>query len=316
MSHRRNAALVLAALSLVLTACGDEKDDAAGKDDAAAGKPASCKAVAGDTSKSVDVEGTFGKKQTATFESPLKADELQHTLVTEGDGDYPQDGDELDVLVTIYSGTTGKSLGSQNAALTVGDEQILEAFRTGVDCVPVGSRSVITVPVSEVYGEQGNPSVGLVADDVLVIVTDVIGEKEQLKPADWTDNPPTVTFDDQGKPSLELPAGKPEKELLLKVLEPGDGDVVGKGDSVTLDYQGTSWDTGKIFDQSYGRGAATFTTDGVVPGFGAALVGQKVGTRLVVTIPPEHAYGAAGSGHELSGQTLVFVVYIKETKAS
>jgi peptidylprolyl isomerase len=309
MSHRRHAALVLAAVSLVLTACGDEKDDAAGKGDATAGKPASCKAAAGDTSDSVEVEGTFGEKQTATFTSPLKTDELQHSLLTEGDGDYPKEGDELDVLVTIYSGTTGTSLGSQTAALTVGDDQIPEAFRTGVECVPVGSRSVVTVPASDV-----NPSAA--ADDVLVIVTDVIGEKEQLKPADWTDNPPTVTFDDQGKPTLKLPAGKPAKELLLKVLKPGDGDVVGDGDSVTLDYQGTSWDTGKIFDQSYGRGAATFTTDGVVPGFGAALVGQEVGTRLVVTIPPEYAYGSAGSGHELAGQTLVFVVEIKGTEAS
>ena len=63
------------------------------------------------------------------------------------------------------------------------------------------------------------------------------------------------------------------------------------GDNVTLHYQGTSWDTGEVFDQSYGGDPAQFTTDAVIQGFGAALVGQKVGTKLIVTIPPQYAYG-------------------------
>jgi peptidylprolyl isomerase len=92
--------------------------------------------------------------------------------------------------------------------------------------------------------------------------------------------------------------------------------VVKSGDTVTLDYQGTSWDTGKIFDQSYGKQPATFTTDGVVEGFGAALVGQKVGTRLIVSIPPKYAYGEKGAGQQLSGQTLVFVLEIKSSAAA
>jgi peptidylprolyl isomerase len=122
-----------------------------------------------------------------------------------------------------------------------------------------------------------------------------------------------VTFDADGKPTLKLPSSKPPADLLLKVLRAGDGDVVKSGDTVTLDYQGTSWDKGEIFDESYGKEPATFATTGVVEGFGAALVGQKVGTRLVVSIPPQYAYGEAGSGHELAGQTLVFVIEIQET---
>ena len=106
---------------------------------------------------------------------------------------------------------------------------------------------------------------------------------------------------------------------MLKVLRPGTGDVVKAGDTVTLDYQGTSWDTGKIFDQSYGKQPASFATDQVVEGFGAALVGQKVGTRLVVTIPPKYAYGEKGSSNDssgLAGQTLVFVIDIQKTAAT
>ncbi|MFD6106967.1 FKBP-type peptidyl-prolyl cis-trans isomerase, partial [Nocardia salmonicida] len=35
---------------------------------------------------------------------------------------------------------------------------------------------------------------------------------------------------------------------------------------------------------------------------------MKVGGRRQLVIPPELAYGGAGSGHALSGKTLVFVI--------
>jgi peptidylprolyl isomerase len=54
----------------------------------------------------------------------------------------------------------------------------------------------------------------------------------------------------------------------------------------------------------------------VIPGFGAALVGQKVGTKLIVTIPPALGYGEEASDQNpLAGQTLVFVVEIQDTQA-
>ena len=137
-----------------------------------------------------------------------------------------------------------------------------------------------------------------------------------LKPAAWTKDVPAVTFAKNGKPKVTLPKTAAPKQLELKVLKQGSGAVVKSGDQVTLNYQGISWNTKKIFDQSYGRGAATFGTDQVVEGFGAALVGQKVGTRLIVTIPPKYAYGEKGSGQQLSGQTLVFVIDIQKTGSS
>jgi peptidylprolyl isomerase len=68
-----------------------------------------------------------------------------------------------------------------------------------------------------------------------------------------------------------------------------------------------------------GKQGSINLTDQVVEGFGAALVGQKVGTRLVVTIPPEYAYGEKGAGSDssgLAGQTLVFVIDIQKTAAT
>ena len=316
LSLRRTAPVaLLAAGALLLAGCGS--DGKKSDDNASSSKSASaCDVKSGKTSDAVKVTGDFGKTQTATFDTPLKATELQRTVVTKGDGATPADGDQVDTIVSAYLGSEGKSLGTQPLTLTIGDDKIIKAFSAGVECVPFGSRVVVTVPAKDMYGDQGNPQAGIDAADTVVIVTDVVGKKKELVPQAWTSGVPKVKFDASGKPTVTLPAGKPSPDLKLAVLKEGDGAVVKAGDSVTVDYQGTSWDTKKIFDQSYGKSPATFGTTEVVPGFGAALVGQKVGTKLIVTIPPKYAYGEKGSGQQLAGQTLVFVIEIKSTKSS
>jgi FKBP-type peptidyl-prolyl cis-trans isomerase len=320
---------LLAASTLVLASCGsDSKDKTSSKPKSSSSPSASssptkdangCSAFpSGKTSESVKVAGDFGKKQTATFSTPLKATDLERTVLDKGTGATTKSGETLDTLISVYLGKDGKALGSQPVSLTAGDAQMIQAFTAGIDCVPIGSRVVVTAPAKDMYGPQGNSQLGITAEDSLVIVTDVIGEKKQLVPGAWKKNAPKVTFAADGTPTLKLPSGKPPADLLLKVLKPGTGDVVKAGDTVTLDYQGTDWDTGKIFDQSYGKQPASFATNQVVEGFGAALVGQKVGTRLVVSIPPKYGYGDTGNTQAgIKGtDTIVFVVEIKSTATS
>lgn len=319
---------LLAAGALLLAGCGSddkpEAKDSTSSDPSASSSPSAiadedgdgcADFTSGDASDSVKVTGAFGKTQTATFEEPLSTDKLERTILDEGDGAKTAKGDEVNTLISAFKGSDGTALGTQPLPITVGDASQIGAFAAGVDCVPLKSRVVVVVPAKDLYGEEGNEQAGIEGSDSIVIVTDVLGKKVPLKPTAWTARTPAVTFDAGGNPTLKLPAGQPSPRLELKVLKPGTGDVVAKGDQVTLDYLGMSWNTKKIFDKSYGRGAATFGTEQVVPGFGAALVGQKVGTRLVVTIPPQYAYGekGAGSGNELEGQTLVFVIEIKDT---
>jgi peptidylprolyl isomerase len=142
------------------------------------------------------------------------------------------------------------------------------------------------------------------------MVADVVSIVPPLTPATWEDNVPEVELGDA--PVVTLPEGEAPAELLLAVLEEGDGAVVGATDPVTLDYQGTSWETREVFDQSYGKEPITLQANGFVKGFTAALVGQKVGSTLLVTIPAEHAYGPDPAAHELGGQSLVFLIQIKD----
>lgn len=327
--RRLAAVALLAASALLVTSCGSDgktKDKASSSSSSSPSASASATTdangcgtyAAGKVSDAVKVAGDFGKAQNATFTTPLKATGLERTVVTKGAGAQTTPGQEVDALVSVYLGKDGKALGSQQVSLTVGDSSMIKAFSAGIDCVPLGSRVVVAATAKDMYGPQGNSQLGITADDSLVIVTDVIGIHKPLVPQAWKTGAPKVTFDAQGKPTLKLPKGAPPKQLLLKVLRPGTGDVVKAGDTVTLDYQGTSWDTRKIFDQSYGKQPASFATDQVVKGFGAALVGQKVGSRLVVSIPPKYGYGpkTAGNTSQLAGQTLVFVIEIQKTASA
>jgi peptidylprolyl isomerase len=267
----------------------------------------------GELSDGITVEGDFGTPPTATFTTPLVAEELERTVAIEGEGDVTAAGDKVNAVVSAFSGTSGQQVFSQPATITAGDETVFEAFLAGIDCVPTGSRTVTVAPASTLYGDTGNETIGIAAGETVVIVVDV---QEPLEPAEWTENVPEVQFGEDGAaPTVTLPDTPPPAEYQLKVLEEGDGAEVAAGDNVTLQYQGTSWDTKEVFDQSYGGDPAQFTTDAVIQGFGAALVGQKVGTKLIVTIPPQFAYGADSAAHALGGQTLVFLVEIEDTGA-
>jgi peptidylprolyl isomerase len=67
-----------------------------------------------------------------------------------------------------------------------------------------------------------------------------------------------------------------------------------------------------VFDSSFDRGEpSTFGTGQVIAGFRDALVGQKIGSRVIVIIPSELGYGEAGNGDSIGGtDTIVFVVDI------
>lgn len=312
---RRVAPVALASVAaLLLAGCAGGSPEPTASETPAA---AECMDVpSGELSDGVKVEGEFGAAPTATFTTPLDAEELERTVLIEGDGEKTAAGDPINAIISAYSGASGAQLFSQPATISVGDETVFDAFLAGIDCVPTGSRTVVVAPASALYEGQGNETIGLEPGASVVIVVDVVEVQEALKPAEWTENVPEVKFGEDGAaPTVTLPDTPPPAEYQLKVLEEGDGAEVAAGDNVTLQYQGTSWDTKEVFDQSYGGDPAQFTTDAVIQGFGAALVGQKVGTKLIVSIPPQYAYGTDSAAHALGGQTLVFLVEIEDTGA-
>ena len=118
------------------------------------------------------------------------------------------------------------------------------------------------------------------------------------------------------KPTLTVPTTPAPTKLTTDVLTPGGGPVVASGQSLIVNYLGQTWQpqNGKpnVFDNSYDRhqpAAFVIGKNAVIPGWDQALVGQKAGTRVLLTVPPALGYGTAKDANQpLAGQTLLFVV--------
>jgi peptidylprolyl isomerase len=111
------------------------------------------------------------------------------------------------------------------------------------------------------------------------------------------------------KPEIDFIEGPAPTELVITDLVVGDGAEAVAGGKVEVHYVGVEFDSGEQFDSSWDRGQSiTFPLNGLIAGWQEGIPGMRVGGRRQLVIPPAMAYGEAGAGHRLSGQTLVFVI--------
>ena len=109
---------------------------------------------------------------------------------------------------------------------------------------------------------------------------------------------------------IELPSG-----LQYKIIAQGDGPKPSINDKVLCHYKGTLID-GTVFDSSYDRGQPIdFPLNGVIKGWSEALQLMPVGSKWILYIPPELAYGEKGAGNVIGpNETLIFEVELISIK--
>ena len=122
------------------------------------------------------------------------------------------------------------------------------------------------------------------------------------------------TSDGEGKPVIVLaaaPPAAPETFVYDDVIV-GDGATAVAGDLIEVHYVGVTLDDGTEFDASWDRGETFFVPIGVgslIPGWDQGILGMTEGSRRLLVIPPELAYGSSGAGGVIGPDaTLVFVV--------
>lgn len=99
---------------------------------------------------------------------------------------------------------------------------------------------------------------------------------------------------------VSLPSG-----LQYKVIKMGTGPKPKATDRVTVHYKGTLID-GTEFDNSYTRGEpATFTVNQVIKGWTEALQLMPVGSKWIIYLPPDLAYGEQGAGEVIEPNSLL-----------
>jgi peptidylprolyl isomerase len=148
----------------------------------------------------------------------------------------------------------------------------------------------------------------------------------ETQPAATTDAPPPnlepvkpISKDLSKKPKIPRPEGDAPPTLVKYDVVVGDGPEAKAGDTVSVQYVGVSWSTGKQFDASWDRNEEPFAFQlggqQVIPGWDQGVAGMKVGGRRELIIPPDLAYGAQGSPPDIApGETLVFVIDLQQVQ--
>lgn len=126
----------------------------------------------------------------------------------------------------------------------------------------------------------------------------------------------TVTGNFGTTPAVSIPKLKADNTLTVKTVIPGTGATVTKSDAMAANFVLYFWD-----GTTSTLKANTFTSNPTViggtmlPGLESALVGQKVGSRVLAVVPPTDGYGTAGDSQlGITGTTtLVFVIDVLKT---
>ncbi|MBF4163429.1 FKBP-type peptidyl-prolyl cis-trans isomerase [Nocardioides acrostichi] len=318
--HRPAAALALTVLlSPALVACGGDSSDSA-KDDASSSASASSGSLDG-----VSFTGDVGKEITPKWEDEVKAPTTpKATTLVEGSGEEIASGDTVSTYLWIGDGTTKKAAYSdydQGTAEPIPvSDQLPDVLGQLFDGATYGSRVAIVAPASTLFGTSGNSQMGVGADDSLVIVADLVKKaptsptpsdsKVHNAPAstqptvvEKNGQPTGLDFSGISKPKLTTPVQR-------VVLKQGSGPAVKATDTVTVNYLGETYQAKAPFDESYSKGQPlTQPLSGLVQGWGIGLTGVKVGSRVLLQMPPAFGYGAQGSGSTIPGNaTLWFVI--------
>ncbi len=229
---------------------------------------------------------------------------LAYTIIREGDGPAPQEGDMVSVHYTgrLSDGRVFDSSRERGEPVQfrMGSEQLLPGWEEGISLLREGARATFVIPPQLAYGDMGFGPVP---------------ENE------------TLTFEVELL-SIYTPVRLPETEIVphkethsgvqYSILEAGDGPRLEEDMLVSVNYTGYLDDAGQtVFDSSYERDEALTFVLGhrmVIPAWEEALPLLRVGDKVRLWVPNELAYGAKGREPIPPNTDLVFDISILDAE--
>ena len=272
----------------------------------------------------VTVSPDVGTQPTVTFTKPFAVTSSQHRQIVKGTGAKLSKGAKVTFDYVVIDGRTGEQLqttyGQTPVNVVLDSKQYLKGLVNGLVGQSVGSRELIAIAPSEKLA-SGIQSSTVQKNDTILFIVDVKDVHTALKRATGTKVPPvaglpTVKLASNGKPTITVPKKTAAPtQLVVQPLIKWTGPAITAGQTVTVQYLGVIWSSGKKFDSSWDRGQSLNTTIGkgaVIAGWDEGLVGQTVGSQVLLIVPPDKGYGSSGQPQAgIKGtDTLVFVVDI------
>ena len=307
--------IVLPAVAcLVLAGCG-------GTSNALPGATASA-----NTNAKVTVTGGFGIPPTVSIPKLDASSNFTVKTLVQGSGPVYT---KTDILVTnfVLYFWHGTSATLKENTFTTTPAVINGPFVPGLEDAlvgqKVGSRVLAVIPPALGYGTSGDVSLGVDGQTTLVFVIDVLkayatgASASGAAVSNGGNGLPVVSAKPGQAPVVTIPSGKQPTGLEVKTLIKGTGPVLAKGEYVIAQYVGYIWRTGKLFGSSWQSGTPFgflfgTTPPQVIKGWDTGLVGQTVGSRVLLVIPPSYGYGKTGASQAGIKATddLVYVVDI------
>lgn len=274
----------------------------------------------------VDLQVNEENSPEVILNTPVETDEPSSRILSQGDGDQVE-GDSIVWLSIAFVDPGTGAIHQENFSgepetefipaeqpepQSEQEELFYEQNQLVVETLTdarVGSEIAIYLPAVDELGTQENFMVLRVEDHASGYAQGEVQEQ--------SGDLPEVTGDNDEEPEISAPEGEAPEDLESEVLIQGEGEEVEPGDEVWVNYKGITWDEGEVFDSSWENGVPIdFPLDGVIEGWTEGLPGHTVGSRVLMVIPADQAYGPTeledGSENEspLAGETLVFVVDI------
>ncbi|MFD5430185.1 FKBP-type peptidyl-prolyl cis-trans isomerase [Streptomyces sp. NPDC127084] len=188
----------------------------------------------------------------------------------------------------------------QQPVIRVGAGQITKGLDQSLEGQRVGSRILVTLPPRLAYGNQGYaphipPKATLIfVVDILNAVRPAVAVKGGLPVAMRNHALPAIKENPGGpSPSIEIPEkSTPPKNLVSKYVIEGNGPIVGGGDPLILAYKTMIWETRKTINDTYSQSMLqVLAPNRLFKGLQLGLIGKKVGSRVMLVVPPAFGMG-------------------------
>ncbi len=238
----------------------------------------------------VTVSGRQGATPVVTVHGSLDVVDAKVRELDVGDGRTITADSPVALAITVFDGADGANLSTDGRpALWAGraqTESLGDLLSGEVIGRQEGSRLVFVRRVTEGDSASNGPSSGIEID-----VVDILDSVADGSPTETSQSGPLdVTIGDDG-PMIDHGEDPPE-DVTVQELITGSGTQVGEDDAVLAQYSVTGWSDRTIRDSTWTTGIPqVIDLSSAMTGLREALVDQRVGSRLAVTIPPELATG-------------------------
>ena len=304
------AVVCVMAMGISLTACSNGSDSNSSSSDSSS----SSSSVKMDQIAGITATGNLGEKPTVSFKTPMTVQNNTYAVLQKGDGETVEKGDRVcaqGIAINVKDGSELMSTWEENT----------------LECSILLSESNLEQiePYTAIVGQKLNTSIAFGINDSnssgtsYILVYTLISKSKDLTRAtgeavaDVPANLPKVTLGEDGKPSIDMNGQGSVDEQITQTLIKGAGAQITDSNTAVVKYTGWLTD-GTQFDSSWDQNT-TFDADvsssgQIIQGWKDGLIGQTVGSQVLLVIPPDKGYGDTGSGSIPANATLVFVIDI------